>query len=726
MKKSDNIYNEMLDDLASRRAKIIKRADLYPIKENMVDPRVMLDASLPVILHGCVRKQPLVQSAEKIGREVARRVDFDVSDQLVILCGLFVLETYENVGILELKKGKITRSDKHPSFHLELASRSKFNQLFKFAPARVEGLHPASEPYADWASGTHANGKSIIKHSRPETIAKMTPERCPEAFEAINKFQKTGWVINKNILEVMEYASDNPNDAFLSKDKAAMSYLTEPNKTAKASKKTEADIIKKMAKSLGDKPFFHQYTFCFRGRVYPTTAFLHEQGSDNAKGLLMLEHQLPLKEHGADWLKITAANHFGKNKLGLGDRIDFVDDHMQQFISFAFSPFTNKEWMMADYPLQFLACCYELMRLEFWVANGNKHQDFRSSLVTWIDGSNNGIQILTAMSKDHKSAELVNLLPSEVPGDIYTYVADKVWEQVEQDYDSSIDEALERYVGALIDMGRGVDGAGNDKIDRIKERSAMREEFRAIDEKLIHNCAPSFWKSIEVEHRRSVVKRPVMTVPYSATKFGFSNQILEDTKGLGDRLRYMDTIWARYLADIIDSICTKKMPGPTALMEVFREMCSRSVDKGKCFSWDVPGTGFPVVQYYQNRQTGRVAYSWRGRRIKITYFLRTKGRVNKRAQKNGAAANVVHSIDGSIVHRYASTHYYPTPTVHDSFGCHAGNAERAFLNVRSAFASVMLNDPLEDLLQQHESMDLMPERGDLDIMEIMKSEFAFS
>ena len=69
---------------------------------------------------------------------------------------------------------------------------------------------------------------------------------------------------------------------------------------------------------------------------------------------------------------------------------------------------------------------------------------------------------------------------------------------------------------------------------------------------------------------------------------------------------------------------------------------------------------------------------------------------------------------------------YATPTVHDSFGSLAADSEKAFMNIRGVFADIVINDPLLQILQQHDSVDLMPLRGNLDIRKIMKAEFAFS
>ena len=355
----------------------------------------------------------------------------------------------------------------------------KLKELLKYAPPKVSGLYPKDEPYEKWVGGRHANGVPVIKYATSTLLSRMKPHRYPIPFDCLNKFQETGWVINKDMLTVFNYAAAKEKKATYDADNAALSYILETDKTARASKRTEVDIIRKMAAEIGDEPFYHQYQFDFRGRVYPTTAFLHEQGSDNAKGLLLLEMPKPLGNHGYKWIKVQAANHLGEDKLRIDDRVAFVDDNMAEFIGYAEQPFVNKKWMTAEYPLQFLATCFELRKIRDWKESGELVENFLSSLVIYFDGSNNGTQWLTAMSRDHESAELVNLLPSEFPGDVYTFISEKVWERVLADYNPEFDEELEKYAGRLQEFGGRVDSATKKtRKEAVTDRSLMRELYR--------------------------------------------------------------------------------------------------------------------------------------------------------------------------------------------------------------------------------------------------------
>ena len=66
------------------------------------------------------------------------------------------------------------------------------------------------------------------------------------------------------------------------------------------------------------------YQLDFRGRIYAVPNYLNPQGPDFAKGLLTFAEGKPIDENGACYLAIHGANCFGYDKVGLQDRIDWV------------------------------------------------------------------------------------------------------------------------------------------------------------------------------------------------------------------------------------------------------------------------------------------------------------------------------------------------------------------------------------------------------------------
>jgi DNA-directed RNA polymerase len=150
------------------------------------------------------------------------------------------------------------------------------------------------------------------------------------------------------------------------------------------------------------------YYFDFRGRIYPATAYLHEQGSDLARGLLLREECKPMGPKGFFWLCVSIASTWAgssgredgakTDKIPLKERYLWTLDNEEIMLSYAESPKVNQGWMKADKPWQFLAACIELRKLREWqcglAKEGNlaafEDYGYECHLEAYIDGSNNG------------------------------------------------------------------------------------------------------------------------------------------------------------------------------------------------------------------------------------------------------------------------------------------------------------------------------------------------
>jgi DNA-directed RNA polymerase len=112
--------------------------------------------------------------------------------------------------------------------------------------------------------------------------------------------------------------------------------------------------------------------------------------------------------------------------------------------------------------------------------------------------------------------------------------------------------------------------------------------------------------------------------------------------------------------------------------------------------------------------------------IRLTIRPYERRKLDKRAQKTGAAPNLVHSFDAAHLTTTVTSCPFPVTTIHDSFGCHAGNMEDLFRIVRETFVSFYETNPLEQVLEQVGASELIPEKGDLDLTAILDSDFAFA
>jgi DNA-directed RNA polymerase len=165
------------------------------------------------------------------------------------------------------------------------------------------------------------------------------------------------------------------------------------------------------------------------------------------------------------------------------------------------------------------------------------------------------------------------------------------------------------------------------------------------------------------------------------------------------------------------------------MLALFQKLAERANQKNEFLSWEVPLTGFPVVQEYLHTKETRVRVRFckanKGKGIQLTIQPKEDGKLHKRKQSTSSAPNVIHSFDAAHLTLLVNSSPFTVVTVHDSYGCHPGNMNELFRITREEFANFYNSDPLVSLLTQRDSLDLLPSRGSLDIFEVLKSDFAF-
>lgn len=729
-----NIIEILAKELEGRLEALSMRKDVSEMK-GVVDPLDVIETASSYVVLGIRRESTMTQVVSSIGTRIRDKMGKKRDSTIATKVGAFILESYERVKIIQ----KIEETNgRHTIYTLKCVNENKLAKLWELIPhEKSEHLPQIVEP-APWASGIHSTGVPIIRHAPKSVLNTITPSTHNEIYRALNKNNSTAWKLDSQMVDWYVNAFNKSKFAMLI-DKTGTYYafdFLDPSEKAKArsSLRLEANSIRAIARKIGNQSFYHLYNLDFRGRIYPTSAFLHEQGSDKAKGLLRLSEDEPFGEWGWWWFQVYTTNNFGNDKIPLADRVTFCSDKLDEWISFAEDPFVNKGWMKADKPWTFLSCCLELLRIsEFLEMEMGELSDYRCNLPLYIDGSNNGVQHLTALSLDDVVAPLVNLVPRDIPGDVYMYVADKAWDIVEKDYDPLLDSDYKDAYKQLIKSKKRFDKGNMKKSERnqlIADIRALRDTVRPI----ISKSAPNYWMEVKSKKlRRKVTKRPCMTLGYGGTKYGFKNQIMEDTKSSSGHFRHMEFPWAGYMGTLIYDICrgNKKkgmeasLPGPAIMLELFGELAVRSTKKGGKFKWTVPFTNFPVVQQYRTPTTKRVRLDYMDEEIRLSIRIMEKQKVNEGKQKTAAAPNIVHSFDAAHLTMTINACDFPTATVHDSFGCNAGNMDDMFYEVREQFVRFYKADPLVTLLTEQDSMDLMPIRGKLNITDILQSDFAF-
>ncbi len=557
---------------------------------------------------------------------------------------------------------------------------------------------------------------------RGNTVIK--PSETPILINTLEKMFNRGWIINKRILSIsiQQFSSDG----LVFKE-----YYKSPNPIARESKKSLCRAILDLAINLQEKIFYHKYFADFRGRLYPATGFLNEQGNDLAKSLVMLADGKELGKHGEKWIKHAIASHwagstrFGlkSDKLSVEQRVIWVNENIETFLCYASEPDHYTGWMNADSPWQFLAACIELGKIEAHRRMGEPVEKLVSHYICALDGSCNGSQHLAALTRDTSTAAHVNLRENHPVGDLYKYISEFVWNKI-----NSIkvpnEPLYEQIIASVSTLRTRLLKADKDEIRQIYEEIKL---FKQQNKEEIKAAAPLYWRKItEPNERRKIIKRNVMTMVYGVTRFGSGEQIIEDAPKHGiEYLEGMDQSWAIWLGQLTYDTMFEAMPTSTKLLKLFETAGKRRGNINKSLAWRTPLVNFPVVQDYRVGEFVKVKAHFFNEPLLISVRSPQIKKESPSKQRTGAPPNIVHSLDAT--HLMLTAEYCPEPlvTVHDSFGTLAGGMERLHEDVRRTFIMLYYDNPLPNLLKQLGISDLEIELGDFNIMEVANAEYCF-
>jgi DNA-directed RNA polymerase len=587
-------------------------------------------------------------------------------------------------------------------------------------------IYPSMTPYEPWEGMWHPQLNFPLIKTRAE-ITNISPM----VLDAVNRAQSVGWLINEDVLWIAKWAHKYKEEAF-------SDIWKQVSKEARSTKTREVTTVLTMAEYLLPCTFYHGYYTDFRGRIYVSTAYLHEQGADIAKGLLLRSDSKPLGEIGLKWLMVSIASNWAgssgredgakTDKIPLDERVRWVIQNHQLIMSYATDPKVFKGWMQADKCWQFLAACMEYAKA--W--RTGKPEEYVSHLECYIDGSTNGSQHLAMLTRDETSAPYVNLIKSELPGDLYAYVATSLWNFIAltiADLDPQLVGAADAFVSDVVAM--------KDEI-RATDRKTTPELWLALVERLkafrdqnhfLEDTACFiFWNRIkDKKERRKIVKRGVMTIPYGACSYGMSQQVIDDAKKHGiDSLLDLDRKWGAFMGRLIYASCKDSMHRPMKLLEIFSNAGIAAEKRDEFLSWTVPVTNFKVVQHYEEGTVKPTLISYGDRELKLK-ILYTEERAKARGRQGlGAAPNIIHSLDAAHLVMIKTGCDFSVTTIHDSYGCLCADMEVLFRVAREKFVELYATDPLtsimNDISGNWEGLTI----GNLDITSVLESEYAFA
>lgn len=604
------------------------------------------------------------------------------------------------------------------------------------------------------------NGGYYINLKRPIPLVRLNEKTVMDlygdldmldVYKAVNAIQETPWRINQRVLKVAQEISKwkhipealdmplaepeeppmRPNsadtDPLVQKEwrKAMVLYYQCDNK--RKSKRYAVNAQLALADLYKDyERIYFPHNLDFRGRVYPLTQ-LSPQGTDFCKSLLEFADGHPLGDSGVAWLAIQGANCYGLDKKPLEERIAWVYENSELILKTAKDPLVNLEWTETDSPWEFLAFCFE------WSDFMEQGTEYVSHIPVAFDGSCSGIQHFSAMLKDEIGGTAVNLLPDDKVHDIYGIVAEHVKKALLKDAAEGTEDELKTAEDGSEYVSKGT-------------KSLAKE-----------------WLAYGVT--RKVTKRPTMTLSYGAKKYGFTEQILEDTiypclnhhPLAFSKPRQAASYMANKIWESLGEVVVKAREAMDWLQTASGLLATDKDISGENLptQWTTPA-GFLVRQRYPKTRLKKLRTFCSGT-IRVTdesgapeeakeegdtfqiSVSEDLGSIDSRKQKQGIAPNYVHSMDAShlmlTVDACVDAGIHQFAMIHDSYGCPAGQGDLMFTLVREVFAETYkqndvlqdLHDQVENLLSPKKAKELppIPSHGTLDLDEVKKSMYAF-
>jgi len=580
---------------------------------------------------------------------------------------------------------------------------------------RMPSLHPMSCPPTPWTQdgatikgGYRFSSLEAIKyygiaaHHRPD----LKDYDISYVLGAVNAIQSVEWRIDEDTLAFAKKVLSSNNSRWNSlipsvPDKVIL------DKISKGSSKEEIKVWRQKKDALMSarnaavgqriaaqfaiteairfvgKPVFFVHCLDWRGRIYPAPTALHPQGTDLCKALLKYSEGLKLGPNGLDRLKQWAASCAGVDKVSLSDRIKWWNE------TWGDRPDVDNDlrWVEYDDPFLFAQAARDIAAA---MKSGNP-REYVSHISICVDGSQNGLQHLSAIGRDEIGGEAVNLVDAEVPNDLYADVAAYVYSAVCGDVD-------------------------------------MATETGKIKDDCNQDVPPIAWLTTlkDPKKRRKVVKRSVLAYPYGVTKPGMRDGLIAD--GFTDGIEGSKHRNAWYLAEKIDSSVRDVVVSAARLMDWLRTCAEATARSGHPVFWVTP-SGFPCKMRYLVQEDKRIEVNG----IKLTIKSDTEV-IDTAAQVRGIVANFIHSLDASHLvltcHAMIKAGVGSFQFIHDSYGCHAGRIDMLAHYLRREFVDMHTEDMAAGIYdwmaESCPDIPFPPNKGNLNIDNIMDSRFFFS
>ena len=723
------------------------------------------------------KKNVWVNAEKKVGSDrwmswtKAKKIHFG-SSLIKLACQVLFVDDEPILYLdeVDISRGKLRKSSK------VVGITSKYADYVGEFITNTEAFHPEVGPCViaprNWVSpskgGFHtakvAVRNPLIKTKDKGIAAQMTTGQMPKVYKAVNDLQNTKWRVNEEVLSVLQEVVTRglelavpssecgpmPHNPFEGREdledlkgedlKNAVtreeydSFITwkrskrEWHDDERSRVSNVIDLARTMkiaANYTSYDELYFVYSLDFRGRVYARASGLSPQGRDLQKGLLRFARVRKLGDNGHYWLKIHGANLFGYDKLTFDERLAKVEDKdfSEMVHRIADEPLSNRDWVGADKPWQFLSWCMEYSDYLRHVEDGNDSRDYESFIACAQDGSCSGIQHYSAMLRDEVGGRAVNLIDSEEPQDIYNDVKEEVMKFI------------------------NIVAAGEHPKPLYEDTEEQAEATDKWEDEVIY---AKQWLLMGFD--RELCKKPVMTLPYGSSRLTCRDAVgiyiddvqkKENAKAkaediapnlihhFGDRRWEAEGFMSGVVWDSIGKVVIAAREGMAFIRRVARDVAR----KGYPLVWTTP-TGF-IIKQEVFKTTEHTINTCLFGRIQFKVY-EDSDVLDTRKQQSGAAPNFIHGNDAAhlvlSICEGVDAGIEDFWVVHDDFGTHASKTGHLQIALRNAMCDMYQEDILREFLwEQEDRNDIelkldkeVPEMGELDLEGIKKSKYIFS
>jgi len=536
-------------------------------------------------------------------------------------------------------------------------------------------------------------GHEMVRHGHNTCIQGETP------IKFLNQIQKVGYRLNHFTVNVADELGEKgisvgkfipiveiplppkPVDIADNKD-ARKGYRRSAadvmNKNANAFRRScRTRMTMEAVRRFYDKErFYIPWSFDYRGRAYPIPAFLTPQDTDFGKSLIRFADESVVTAKGIEWLAFQCATTYGLDKATWDERLDWVKDNLFTIEAVAKDPIDNIGlWEGAEEPWQFLASCEEYYACVITQCRKT------TGLCVATDATCSGLQILAGLAMDKKTAQLVNVLPSERPQDAYKVVAEvSKWNIPDRLRNIWDRKCVKRTVMTIPYNAKPFS-------NRTYIRDALKEKDIEIDKDELTQAVQAVRMAMQ-----NVVPGPMSVMKW-----------IEDE--VAKAINRGEWAW---------------LPEPTKEDPDHKRWAPVNTELG----WITP-SGFVVTQRIMKRKQEILNLQLLGR-CKLKVASDNTNEVDRARHKAATAPNLIHSLDASLLHLSTTRFNAPIALIHDSVLCRATDMSTLSTLVRETYMELFAKqDYLTDFASQIGAESEPPIIGDLEPSTVIDSTYFF-